>query len=160
MKSRMHLILPLVMLLMGMSLAQTPRQPAPGENDDAVGRQLIAWSQLQKPQPVPQRPDPIPPPDSQSGQQPSSPTQTQPQQDPSKPGPNAQAQDQESTASTLTGTIAKSGDKYVLQTRDKAVYQLDDQEQAKQYNGKQVKVTGTLDRITGMIHVRNIELLS
>ena len=36
-------------------------------------------------------------------------------------------------------------------------YQLDDQEKAKQFVGKQVRVTGKLDLNTNLIHVDNIE---
>ena len=35
-------------------------QPSPAPPSDILGPQLIAWSQLQKPEPVPQ---PLPPPD-------------------------------------------------------------------------------------------------
>jgi hypothetical protein len=34
---------------------------------------------------------------------------------------------------------------------------LDDQENAKKYEGKQVKITGTFDTVTNTIHVTNIE---
>jgi hypothetical protein len=39
-------------------------------------------------------------------------------------------------------------------------YQLDDQEKAKQFEGKQVKVVGKLDLDTNLIHVENIEAVS
>ena len=40
---------------------------------------------------------------------------------------------------------------------NKTTYKLDDQEKAKQYVGKNVKVTGTLDAATNTIHVAAIE---
>jgi len=40
------------------------------------------------------------------------------------------------------------------------VYQLDDQQRASQYDGKPVKLLGTLDQDRRMIHVTNIELMS
>ena len=146
------------LLLCALSFGQNPAQPIQQDEDNVVGRQLIAWSQMQKPQPIPQRPTPIPPPDSPSGQQPSAPARTQPQPDPKSQ--DAQMPSHSSQASTITGTIVRSGDKYILQTKDKAVYELDDQEEAKKYEGKQVKITGTLDLETSIIHVSNIELLS
>ncbi len=53
--------------------------------------------------------------------------------------------------------IMKSGDTYVLQTADNVTYQLDDQERAKQYEGKQVQVTGSLDKSANLIKVRDIK---
>jgi hypothetical protein len=61
-------------------------------------------------------------------------------------------------AKPFNGTIVKEKGKFVL--KDKAAnvsYQLDDQEKAKQFEGKQVKVTGKLDMNTNLIHVENIE---
>ena len=142
-------------------MAQVPApSPAPGHNDGILGLQLIAWSEMQKPQPVPQQPQPVPPPDTQEGSQPPSRSQ---QPDTGGQQPNAQKPDQESqesTSSSVTGTILKVAGKYVLQTSDNVAYQLDSADQASQYEGKRVKVTGTLDRATGILHVTNIELLS
>jgi len=55
------------------------------------------------------------------------------------------------------GMIMKSGGTYVLQTADNVTYQLDDQERAKQYEGKQVQVTGSLDKSANLIKVRDIK---
>ncbi len=40
------------------------------------------------------------------------------------------------------------------------MYQLDDQERAKQYEGKQVKIAGTLDATGNSLHITSIELVS
>jgi hypothetical protein len=40
------------------------------------------------------------------------------------------------------------------------VYSVDNGAQAKAYVGKNVKITGTLDPATNMIHVSNIEIVS
>jgi Protein of unknown function (DUF5818) len=53
--------------------------------------------------------------------------------------------------------IVKSGERYVLQTVENVTYQLDDQERAKAYEGKQVQVTGSLDKSANMIKVRDIK---
>jgi hypothetical protein len=150
---------PLPLLLMAaVSFAQlqSPAKPAPGENEHILGPQLIAWSEMQKPQPVPQQPQPVPAPDAKTGQ--SSPAPD------SKPEPKAQQQPepeaQQSTAQSVNGTIVKVGGKYVLETPDNLAYQLDDQEKASQYEGKHVKVTGSLDRATGILHVKSVELMS
>jgi hypothetical protein len=141
-----------------LSFAQqpSPTQPAPGRNERVLGAQLIVWSEMQKPQPVPQQPQPIPAPDTKADQ--SSPAPD------SKPEPKGQQQTepdaQQSTAQSVSGTIVKVGGKYVLETPDNMAYQLDDQEKASQYEGKHVKITGTLDRSTGILHVKTVELMS
>ena len=105
---------------------------------------------------MPQQPQPIPTPDTKTDQ--SSPAPN------SKPEPKTQQQAepgaQQSTAQSVSGTIVKVGGKYVLETPDNLAYQLDDQEMASQYEGKHVKITGTLDRATGILHVKSVELMS
>ncbi len=61
-------------------------------------------------------------------------------------------------AQTFTGKISKKDDKYVLRDASaKMTYDLDDQEKAKSFEGKDVKVTGTLDAQTNTIHVADIQ---
>jgi hypothetical protein len=60
-------------------------------------------------------------------------------------------------AQAFTGMIVKSEGMYVLQTAENVTYQLDDQERAKEYEGKQVQVTGSLDKSANMIKVRDIK---
>ncbi|HWW13382.1 MAG TPA: DUF5818 domain-containing protein [Candidatus Dormibacteraeota bacterium] len=123
-----------------------PSQASPVLPSDILGPQLIAWSQLQKPQPVPQ---PLPPPERpipQTGQQ------AQPANPPAQPQPPA--------AQTFTGTIVKDGSRYVLKVSSNSAYQLDDQEKAKQYEGKQVKISGTPDANGNSLHILSIELVS
>jgi hypothetical protein len=70
---------------------------------------------------------------------------------------DAQAQE----AKAFSGTIVKQKGQFVLQdTETKLSYQLDDQQQAKRFEGKQVKVMGKLDMNANMIHVENIESAS
>ena len=143
----------IALLFSGVSPAQElAARPAPSTGDGILGLQLIAWSEMQKPQPVPQRPQPVPVPDSNTDKQ-AGPTEDTPQQPPAqeKQGPAAQ---------TLTGTVIKLGSKYVLKTTDKQTYELDDQDKAREYEGKQVKIIGSLDRTTNMIHITSIELIS
>ncbi len=78
------------------------------------------------------------------------PTATQPQND-------MQTQD----AKPFSGTIVKEKGKFVLKDpATKMSYQLDDQDKAKPFEGKQVKVIGKLDLDTNLIHVENIEAVS
>lgn len=127
------LALPLAPLLAQDGTSQKPEFPS-----DILGPQLVAWSQVQKPQPMQQ---PAPNQGSEILQQ-------------APPQANSPA------AQTFTGMIVKDGDSYILKAAGTNVYQLDDQERAKQYDGKQVKVAGTLDASGNRLHVSRIELLS
>lgn len=61
-------------------------------------------------------------------------------------------------AKPFNGTIVKEKGKLVLKdTAANVSYQLDNQDKAKQFEGKQVKVTGKLDMNTNLIHVDSIE---
>ena len=108
--------------------------------------QLIAWSQLQNPKPLPEpRPDPTPSPGT-------------PQERQQKSGqPENAAQQQQLPLQTIIGTIAKEGGKYVLKAADKKTYLIDDQDKAKDFEGKQVKIVGSLDMSTNTIHLQSIE---
>jgi hypothetical protein len=126
-------------------------QSSPGLPSNILGPQLIAWSQLQKPQPMPQ---PLPPPD-RPVQQPDQQADRQAAQPANPP-----AQPQQPGAQTFTGTIVKDGSTYLLKVSGNVVYQLDDQEKAKQYEGKQVKVEGTLNANGSSLHIISIERIS
>lgn len=59
---------------------------------------------------------------------------------------------------TFSGTILKNGDNFVLSdTASKISYVLDDAEKASQFEGKKVKVTGTVDVASNTIHVESIQ---
>jgi hypothetical protein len=119
-------------------------QPRPALPPDILGPQLIAWSQLQKPLPVPQ---PLPPPD-------------RPTQQPDQQSANPPAKQEQPAASTFVGTIIRNGARYILKVSSNSAYQLDDQDKAKQYEGKQVKISGTLDADGNRLHITSIELVS
>ena len=56
------------------------------------------------------------------------------------------------------GTIEKSGTKYILEDKASgARYQIDKQDKARQFVGKDVKITGTLDPSTNTIEVSEIK---
>jgi Protein of unknown function (DUF5818) len=56
---------------------------------------------------------------------------------------------------TFTGTVVKQGDKYVLQdAATGTTYDIDHQDEVKKFDGKKVRVHGTLDASTKMIHVQ------
>jgi hypothetical protein len=64
---------------------------------------------------------------------------------------------QETEAQTFTGQIMNHDGKYALHGEDGKTYQLDDQDKAKDFDGKKVKVVGTLDEENMTIHVNEIE---
>ena len=113
-------------------------KPAPIPSD-ILGPQLIAWSQLQSPQPLqeasPQR----------AGKD--SPAQLR-DEAPQSPG-----------AQTLAGTIVKDSGVYILKVSNTS-YRLDNQDRVRKYEGKQVRVSGTLDAGSNSFHVVTIELIS
>lgn len=80
-------------------------------------------------------------------------------QEPSTTSPStssASGSAESSEESSFTGTVVKSGNKYVLKSDSGATYLIDDQDKAKQFVGKQVKVNGSLDKTTSMLHVTDI----
>ena len=112
--------------------------------------QLIAWTQNPKPDPIPSRPVPLP--DPQPEQQPEAQQSTQ------QPAQGQQGDMQKHPAmQSFTGTVLKSASQYLLRSADNVTYQLDDQEQAKKYVGKEVLIIGSLDETNGMIHVQEIK---
>ena len=121
---------------------EQPTQPKPNLNSTVLGSPLIAWLQMPQAEPV-----------SQANQL--------PEQQPEAPAPQAQPTSSQAepqpSMQLVTGMIVKEGGKYVLKTSDNVTYQLDDQEKAKQYEGKQVKVNGSLDAGSNTIHVASIE---
>jgi len=94
--------------------------------------------------------------DMQNGQ----PTSTDQQSaQPSSPSQDSSSSMQNTQGTAFTGTVVKAAGKYVLKTNDMS-YQLDDQDKAKQFVGQQVKINGTLDSSTSMIHISDISPLS
>lgn len=94
----------------------------------------------------------------------STPSQSPSSQTPATPDASSMPQhDQTSAGSSqqsarsFEGKIQKSGDKLVLQdSATSTSYQLDDQDKAKQYEGKNVKVMGTVDSASNTLHVVDI----
>ena len=117
---------------------QPPSQTQPGAQSPST-----APPETQAPPPDTQAPSPRQDPD-QSGQQP--PSQT-------SPDPQASPSDAAGTQ-VFTGTVVRQGDKYVLQADNGTTYDIDHQDQVKKFEGKKVRVHGTLDPSGKMIHVQ------
>jgi hypothetical protein len=86
----------------------------------------------------------------------------QTQSTPADQGSAAQQQQTDATnpqqsARSFQGKIAKSGDQLVLQEDStQTAYKLDDQDKAKHFEGKNVKVMATMDPSTNTLHVVDI----
>jgi hypothetical protein len=77
-----------------------------------------------------------------------------------QPNSGAQQQPEQQQSQIFMGEIEKlQGGQYALITNksSNAGHYLDDQSKAKEFVGKKVKVTGTLDVATNTIHVTDIE---
>ena len=61
-------------------------------------------------------------------------------------------------AETFFGTILRNGDNFVLSdSATKSKYTLDNRQKASRYEGMTVKVTGTIDIASNLIHVETIQ---
>ena len=67
-------------------------------------------------------------------------------------------QDSQQKTKIFSGTVIKNGDNFVLTDgASKLSYVLDDAQKASPYEGKRVKVTGTVDVASNTIHVESIQ---
>lgn len=143
---------PIVFLLLAtFAVAQENPTKSPFSSD------LVLWSHMQQPQQPEQdrphqAPTPEPSPDTQPAQ---NPTPSQPSQ------PNSSENSkQTSAAQAFVGTINKQGDNFLLKVSETISYKLDNQEEVQQYDGKRVRVTGTLDTSANLVHVDKVEPLT
>jgi uncharacterized protein DUF5818 len=130
-------------------------QPSPEVSPLDPGTQLIGWTAMQEPHPVPQPdPHPRPLPDPQPEQQKD---RQNPDDQANQPAPSPR-QDQQ-TNEVFTGTIVKAGETYVLKSTGDTTYNLDDQEKARPFEGKRVKISGKLASSSKTIQIGSIEPL-
>ena len=88
------------------------------------------------------------------------PAQNDPQAQPAQNNSQASPTSAQS-AKEFTGTIVKEKGAMMLKDGASNVsYKVDDESKVKDYEGKQVKVTGTLDSSTNVIHVDSIQVIS
>jgi Protein of unknown function (DUF5818) len=129
-------------------------------NPQLLTSDLVAWSSMQQPtapeqNQTRQRPTPEPAPDTKPAQNPTA----QPKAGQSSAASTA-SQGQDPTANTFTGTVSKEADGFTLRVSESTSYKLDNQQQVQQYEGRRVRVTGTLDPSINLIHVDKIEPIS
>ena len=95
----------------------------------------------------------------EQSQQPAAPPQAEPnptpKQAPDQAGQAAPDSTQPTAAQSFTGTVVKQGDKYVFQDAATGnTYDIDHQDEVQKFEGKKVKVRGTLDASGKMIHIQ------
>jgi hypothetical protein len=129
---------------------------------------MICWGSALQAQNTPSTP-----PDQQAQQPSSSPDTTPPQSTPETQNPDTttpppssrtpesgaqQSGNADSGAAagtqTFSGTVAKQGDKYVLKDDSGHTYDIDHQDEVKKFDGKRVRVQGTLDPSSNKIMVK------
>jgi hypothetical protein len=145
---------------------------------------MISWGSALHAQSTPStptdQPTPQTSPDTQTPQTAPTPSPEMPpqaQQAPSAQAPSAQTPDQApspdattppssttsatpgasaipSDSQTFAGTVTKQGDKYVLKDDSGQTYDVDHQDELKKFDGKRVKVQGTLDSTGKKIMVK------
>jgi uncharacterized protein DUF5818 len=137
----------LIAFLLLLAPGTFPQQSQPQTPEDAyTSRDLIAWSQLQTPQPTPQ---PLPP------RNRSVPQPEQPQDQQAKLP--ADPQSQQEPAQSYAGEIIRNGDRFVLQMQDKTTYQLETDGVLEVYENHSVRVMGKLRPQVKSIRVLKIE---
>jgi len=75
---------------------------------------------------------------------------------PTFPTPEAKPQSYRPDVRVYMGAVVQNGDSYVLKSGNQQ-YLLDSQKKARKYKGKEVKITGTLDKAKNLIHVKKID---
>jgi hypothetical protein len=140
------------MISSGSALAQTPstspdrQAQQPSSSPDTTPSQQTPSTQTPDTTPNSQMPNSQTP----SSQPPSAqtPDTTTPQSG-AKPGTSgsaaAGANENAGAAQTFTGTVVKQGDKYVLKDDTGKTYDIDHQTDVAKFEGKRVRVQGTLD---------------
>jgi hypothetical protein len=144
----MTMLLSLCLLLV-VPAALPQQSPLQTPEDAYTSRDLIAWSQLQNPQPTPQ---PLPPREAAIPQ----PGQAQDQEAKLPADPR----NQQEPAQSYTGEIVKDGNRYLLKTENGATYQLDADDDLQALENQTVRVAGNLDPGAKFIQVLKIEPFS
>ncbi len=128
-------------------------QNAPSTSPDRQAQQPSSSPDTTPPQSTPETQAP-------SSQSPSSQTPDTTTPPPSSQTPESGAQGSASDSGaaagtqTFSGTVVKSGDKYVLKDDSGKTYDIDHQDEVKKFEGKRVRVQGTLDPSTNKIMVK------
>ena len=119
-------------------------QNTPATTPDQTQQSPDAATQTQQP------PTPEAPPQSQQTPDPAQTPDANTTKQAAPADPTAAATDSQ----TFAGTVVKQGDKYVLKDEAGHTYDIDHQDEVKKFEGKRVKVQGTLDATGKKIMVK------
>jgi hypothetical protein len=128
---------------------QAGHQPCPDVTSETIGCELIAWSRLQEPIPLP---DATSPPDRQAYQKDGLEKRAKGQE------PDVKGQRQSSQ--TVTGVIVQNDAMYCLKVNADLTLVLDDQEVAQRYQGKRVNIKGVVDIELRALRIESIQAIS
>lgn len=145
--SRTKLLGAVMCAMLSTALAQESNPPTP--EDALTIRELIAWSQLQTPQPAPQ---PLPPQESPV------PQPEQPRDQQAKPP--ADPRRHQEPMLWLSGKIVRDGSRYLLQLTSNARYQLEVDGDVARYESRNVSVFGPVNTERMAIRPLDVKLLS
>lgn len=139
-------------ILLGMVLAISSLAPAQESPSDAQTpedafstRELVVWSNLRSPQPLPPQNTTLSQPCESSGRQ---------------SGATVDQAGRETTTRSYSGCIVRDGSEYVLKAAGDTTYQINEQVGIEKYENKRVQIIGCLDPISNKIHVLKIEMPS
>ena len=162
---RWSIIVSIIAIVFSGALAFAQQQPS--GRGQLFSSDLVLWSYMQEPQSPEQGqprqpPTPDPTPETQPAPNPMPSQQGQPAEPEQAPSSRetAGSKGQVPSAQTFTGIIDKESDSFMLKVSEGTSYKLDNQQEVQQYEGKRVRVTGTLDASINLIHVDKIEPLS
>jgi hypothetical protein len=142
-----------ILILLGpasaFSQSHPERQPCPDMTAETIGCELIAWSRLQEPAPLPDAPSP-----------PTGGAKEQNAKAVALPG-RGRASDVDpqgqQTLQTVAGVIVRSQGEYWLKVNLEMELLLDDERIGRQYEGRPVHVRGVVDVKLRTLKIRNIE---
>jgi outer membrane biosynthesis protein TonB len=127
--------------------SQPAQTPAPDAQETPTQQGQPAQTPEAQPTPAPEQAAPAQTPETQPSQTPEASAPAKPDSTTPTAEPNG--------VQSFTGTIVKSGDKYMFQDADSGnMYDIDHQSDVQKFEGKKVKVHGTLDASAKMIHVQ------
>jgi hypothetical protein len=123
----------------------TPSTPTDQQTPPAPTPDTPPSQQTPQPSPTPSQDVPPAAQQSPSSQTPAAPTPDQAQTPDSKSDAPTAATPSATDTQTFSGTVVKSGDKYMLKTDSGKTYDIDHQDDVMKFDGKRVKVQGKLD---------------
>jgi hypothetical protein len=130
---------------------QAGRQPCPDVTSETMGCELIAWSRLQEPTPLP---DATSPPDGQPKEKEKGRLEKRVE------GQESDLNPQRQSSQTVTGVIVRNEEMYCLKVNADLTLVLDDQEVAQRYQGKRVNIKGLVDLELKTLRIESIGAVS